>query len=36
MVEMCRVVASRDQLIILLLPLSEHVLNIILIHLQER
>ncbi|TKY73179.1 nuclear pore [Spatholobus suberectus] len=35
MVEMCRVVASRDQLIILLLPLSEHVLNIILIHLQE-
>ncbi|XP_061373362.1 nuclear pore complex protein NUP205 isoform X2 [Gastrolobium bilobum] len=35
MVEMCRVVTSRDQLIILLLPLSEHVLNIILIHLQE-
>ncbi|KAK7304174.1 hypothetical protein RJT34_15273 [Clitoria ternatea] len=35
MVEMCRVVGSRDQLIILLLPLSEHVLNIILIHLQE-
>ncbi|XP_027329370.1 nuclear pore complex protein NUP205 [Abrus precatorius] len=35
MVEMCRVVASRDQLIILLLSLSEHVLNIILIHLRE-
>ncbi|KAJ1381293.1 hypothetical protein SESBI_45266 [Sesbania bispinosa] len=35
MVEMCRVVASRDQLIVLLLPLSEHVLNILLIHLQE-
>ncbi|XP_019419243.1 PREDICTED: nuclear pore complex protein NUP205-like [Lupinus angustifolius] len=35
MVEMCRVVASRDQLIILLLPLSEHVLNIFLIHLEE-
>ncbi|CAL0304986.1 unnamed protein product [Lupinus luteus] len=35
MVEMCRVVASRDQLIILLLPLSEHVLNIVLIHLEE-
>ncbi|XP_020214281.1 nuclear pore complex protein NUP205 isoform X1 [Cajanus cajan] len=35
MLEMCRVVASRDQLIILLLPLSEHVLNIILLHLQE-
>ncbi|KAF7814524.1 nuclear pore complex protein NUP205 [Senna tora] len=36
MVEMCRVVGSRDQLITLLLLLSEHVLNIILIHLQER
>lgn len=36
MLEMCRVVACRDQLIILLLPLSEHVLNIILIHLQDR
>ena len=36
MVEMCRVVANSDQLIILLLPLSEHVLNIILVHLQER
>ncbi|KAL2340478.1 hypothetical protein Fmac_008418 [Flemingia macrophylla] len=35
MLEMCRVVASRDQLIIILLPLSEHVLNIILLHLQE-
>ncbi|XP_019417069.1 PREDICTED: nuclear pore complex protein NUP205-like isoform X7 [Lupinus angustifolius] len=35
MVEMCQVVASWDQQIILLLPLSEHVLNIILIHLQE-
>ncbi|KAI4335735.1 hypothetical protein L6164_014349 [Bauhinia variegata] len=35
MVEMCRVVGSRDQLVSLLLPLSEHVLNIFLIHLQE-
>ena len=35
MVEMCRVVAGRDQLILLLLPLTEQVLNIILIHLQE-
>ena len=35
MVEMCRVVAVMDQLILLLLPLTEHVLNIILIHLQE-
>jgi len=36
MVEMCRVVTNRDQLIILLLPLFEHVLNIIIVHLQER
>ncbi|KAL5098578.1 hypothetical protein RYX36_002905 [Vicia faba] len=35
MVEMCRVVSCTDQLIILLLPLCEHVLNIILIHLQD-
>ncbi|KAI5441240.1 nuclear pore complex protein NUP205 isoform X1 [Lathyrus oleraceus] len=35
MVEMCRVVSCTDQLIVLLLPLSEHVLNIILIHLQD-
>ncbi|PNY03763.1 nuclear pore complex protein Nup205-like protein [Trifolium pratense] len=35
MVEMCRVVSCTDQLIVLLLPLSEHVLNIFLIHLQD-
>ncbi|CAI8589519.1 unnamed protein product [Vicia faba] len=35
MVEMCRVVSCTDQLIILLLPLCEHVLNIIFIHLQD-
>lgn len=35
MVEMCRVVSCTDQLIVLLLPLSEHVLNIILVHLQD-
>ncbi|CAN6874554.1 unnamed protein product [Brassica oleracea] len=36
MVEMCKIVGSRDQLITLLLQLTEHVLNIILIHLQDR
>lgn len=36
MVEMCQVVGNRDQLITLLLPVSEQVLNIILIHLQDR
>ncbi|XP_009103550.1 nuclear pore complex protein NUP205 isoform X2 [Brassica rapa] len=36
MVEMCKIVGTRDQLITLLLQLTEHVLNIILIHLQDR
>ncbi|KFK26746.1 hypothetical protein AALP_AA8G287800 [Arabis alpina] len=36
MVEMCKIVGNRDQLITLLLQLAEHVLNIILIHLQDR
>ncbi|VVB01678.1 unnamed protein product [Arabis nemorensis] len=35
MVEMCKIVGNRDQLITLLLQLAEHVLNIILIHLQD-
>ncbi|KAJ7956691.1 Nuclear pore complex protein [Quillaja saponaria] len=35
MVEMCRVVGNRDQLITLLLPLVEHVLNIMLVHFRE-
>ncbi|KAJ0091057.1 hypothetical protein Patl1_13095 [Pistacia atlantica] len=35
MVEMCQVAGNRDQLITLLLPLVEHVLNIILIHFQD-
>lgn len=36
MVEMCQVAGKRDQLITLLLPLAEHVLNVILIHFQDR
>ncbi|XP_042499811.1 nuclear pore complex protein NUP205 [Macadamia integrifolia] len=36
MVEMCQVAGNRDQLISLLLPLAEHVLNIILIHFRDR
>jgi len=36
MVEMCQVVGIRDQLIALLLPLAEHVLNVILFHFQDR
>lgn len=36
MVEMCQVVGHRDQLITLLLPLVEQVLNVILIHFQDR
>ncbi|CAE6088933.1 unnamed protein product [Arabidopsis arenosa] len=36
MVEMCQIVGNRDQLITLLLQLAEHVLNIILIRLQDR
>uniref|UniRef100_A0A5B7BQC9 Nuclear pore complex protein NUP205 n=1 Tax=Davidia involucrata TaxID=16924 RepID=A0A5B7BQC9_DAVIN len=35
MVEMCRIAGNRDQLITLLLLLSENVLNIILIHFQD-
>ncbi|KAK8523521.1 hypothetical protein V6N13_113466 [Hibiscus sabdariffa] len=35
MVEMCQVAGNRDQLISLLLPLAEHVLNVILIHFQD-
>lgn len=36
MVEMCQVVGNSDQLIALLLPLAERVLNVILIHFQDR
>lgn len=36
MVEMCQVVGIRDQLITIVLPLVEHVLNIFLIHFQDR
>ena len=36
MVEMCQVIGSRDQLIGLLVPLAEQVLNVILIHFQDR
>lgn len=36
MVEMCQFVGNRDQLITLLLPLVEHILNIIHIHFQDR
>ncbi|CAH2060609.1 unnamed protein product [Thlaspi arvense] len=36
MVEMCKIVGNRDQLVTLLLQLAEHILNIILIHLQDR
>ncbi|BBH08489.1 Protein of unknown function D [Prunus dulcis] len=36
MVEMCQVVGIRDQLVTLLLPLMEHVLNVFLIHFQDR
>lgn len=35
MVEMCQVAGNRDQLITLLLLLTEHVLNVILIHFQD-
>lgn len=35
MVEMCKVTGCRDQLIALLLPLAEQVLNVILIHFEE-
>ncbi|XP_009364040.2 nuclear pore complex protein NUP205 [Pyrus x bretschneideri] len=35
MVEMCQVVGIRDQLITIVLPLVEHVLNIFLIHFQD-
>ena len=36
MVEMCQVAANRDQLTTVLLPLAEQVLNVILVHLQDR
>lgn len=35
MVEMCRIVGYRDQLVTLLLLLAENVLNIILVHFQD-
>ncbi|TYI17680.1 hypothetical protein ES332_A07G042400v1 [Gossypium tomentosum] len=35
MVEMCQVAGNRDQLISLLLPLVEHILNVIIIHFQD-
>ncbi|KAE8687445.1 NUP205 protein [Hibiscus syriacus] len=35
MVEMCQVAGNRDQLISLLIPLAEQVLNVILIHFQD-
>ncbi|KAK9947570.1 hypothetical protein M0R45_003188 [Rubus argutus] len=35
MVEMCHVVGNRDQLITILLPLVEHVLNVFLSHFQD-
>ncbi|KAM1061705.1 hypothetical protein FF1_026137 [Malus domestica] len=35
MVEMCQVVGIRDQLITIVLPLLEHVLNVFLIHFQD-
>lgn len=35
MMEMCQVAGNKDQLITLLLPLAENVLNILLIHLQD-
>ncbi|KAJ6407526.1 hypothetical protein OIU84_010919 [Salix udensis] len=35
MMEMSRVAGERDQLITLLLPLAEHVLDIILVHFRE-
>lgn len=35
MMEMCHVAGNKDQLINLLLPLMDHVLNIILIHFQD-
>lgn len=35
LVEMCQVVGNRDQLLALLLPLAENLLNVILIHFQD-
>ncbi|XP_020537054.1 nuclear pore complex protein NUP205 isoform X2 [Jatropha curcas] len=35
MVEMCQVAGNREQLITMLLPLAEQVLNVILIHFQD-
>lgn len=36
MVEMCRVAGNRDRLIVLVLLLAENLLNIFLIHFQNR
>lgn len=36
MVEMCQIAGYRDQLISLLILLAENVLNIILVHFQDR
>ncbi|KAK9269394.1 hypothetical protein L1049_001167 [Liquidambar formosana] len=35
MVEMCEIAGNRDHLITMLLPLAEHLLNVILIHFQD-
>lgn len=36
MIEMCKVVGNKNQMITLLLPLAEYVLNVMLIHFQDR
>ncbi|TYJ97812.1 nuclear pore complex protein NUP205 [Cucumis melo var. makuwa] len=35
MIEMCKVVGNKNQMITLLLPLAEYILNVILIHFQD-
>lgn len=35
MVEMCEIAGNRDHLINLLLPLAEHLLNVVLVHFQD-
>lgn len=35
MVEMCQVAGNRDQLVTLLLPLAEQLLNVLLVHFQD-
>ncbi|XP_008457616.2 nuclear pore complex protein NUP205 isoform X2 [Cucumis melo] len=35
MIEMCKVVGNKNQMITLLLPLTEYILNVILIHFQD-